>query len=208
MFQEYMDKLVESVTTNEFSEEVINAKKEYFSKVGEIFEDDKYFENKMVSFTEWYCFDRILEKFQKTPLEYYIDKNKPIMKAEEMGIYNDFLKNVHSIFYIVKSKKSGIIVKDMCNSKKFSVSQNDSNLVFFKGDILEGRLIPFKERNYFSGPVCLHPVKLYRKIKRALKKKSGNQKEKLDFIALLSSMSLMLERSRMADYKNIYRFQI
>ncbi len=34
MFQEYMDKLVEAVTTKEFSEEVIKAKKEYFSKVG------------------------------------------------------------------------------------------------------------------------------------------------------------------------------
>ncbi|MEE9165568.1 MAG: hypothetical protein V3U15_04830, partial [Nitrospinota bacterium] len=75
MFQEYMDKLVEAVTTKEFSEEVIKAKKEYFSKVGEIFEDDKYFENKMVSFTEWYCFDRISEKYQKFPLEHFIDVN-------------------------------------------------------------------------------------------------------------------------------------
>lgn len=57
-----MDKLVESVTTKQFSEEVVKAKEEYSSKVGGIFEDDKSFENRMVSFMEWYCFDRKSEK--------------------------------------------------------------------------------------------------------------------------------------------------
>ena len=205
MFQEYMEKLVESVTTKEFSEEVIKAKKEYFSKVGEIFEDDKYFENRMVSFTEWYCFDRISEQYQKSPLEHFIDTNMPIWSKQKLDIYTEFLKNIHSVFYVNKIKKDEVVIQDMSDSKKFTISMNQSNLIFHKKDIFEARLIPFKEEYYFSGSFCFHPNQIYRKIKKKLKEKSNNQTEKMKFLFLLSSMSLKLERSRNINYKDIYK---
>lgn len=206
MFDKYMLRLVEAVTSGEFSEEVVKAKKEYFSKAGEVIEHDKSFENRMICFTEWYCLDRILEKYQKTPLEHFIEKEQAFLNEEEKEVFKGFLKNVHSVFYTVKAKKNEIIVEDMCGSKKFSIPQNGSNLIFLKGEVFEGRLLPFKEKKYFSGSVCFHPLKLYRKIKKALKKKSGNKKEKLEFIWLISSMSLKLERLKQVDYKKIYKF--
>lgn len=206
MFNEYLERLGRAVTSGEFSEEVINARKEYFSKVGEVFEDDKSFENKMISFTEWYYFDRILKKYQKAPLEYFIGKNQAILRKEELDIYKEFLKNIHSVFYVKKLKVGEIIVKDLCESKIISVSQNNSKQYFLKGDIFEGRLIPFKEKYYFSDSVCFHPLSLYRKIKKTLKKIYKNPKEKKEFLFLLSSMSLILERSRKVNIKDIYAF--
>lgn len=206
MFNEYLERLGRAVTSGEFSEEVINARKEYFYKVGEVFEDDKSFENKMISFTEWYYFDRILKKYQKTPLEYFIDNNQTILQKEELDIYKEFLKNIHSVFYVKKLKIGEIIVKDLCDSKITSVSQNNSKQYFLKGDIFEGRLIPFKEKYYFSDSVCFHPIAVYRKIKGALKKINKNQEDKKEFIFLLSSMSLILERSRKVNIKDIYAF--
>jgi len=206
MFNEYLERLGRAVTSGEFSEEVINARKEYFSKVGEVFEDDKSFENKMISFTEWYYFDRILKKYQKTPLEYFIDNNQTILQKEELEIYKEFLKNIHSVFYVKKLKIGEIIVKDLCGSKIISVSQNNSKQYFLKGDIFEGRLIPFKEKYYFSDSVCFHPISVYRKIKGALKKINKNQEDKKEFIFLLSSMNLILERSRKVNIKDIYVF--
>ncbi len=205
MFQEYMDKLVETVTTKDFSEEVINAKKEYFSKVGEIFEDDKYFENKMVSFTEWYCFDRISEKYQTPPLEHFIDVNMLSWNKEKLDIYTGFLRNIHSVFYINKIKKNEVVIQDMSDSKKYTIHMNQSNLLFHKGDVFEARLIPFKEEYFFSGSFCFHPNQLYRKIKKNLKKISNNRTEKMGFLFLLSSMSLKLERSRHINSKDIYK---
>jgi len=206
MFNEYLERLGRAVTSGEFSEEVINARKEYFSKVGEVFEDDKSFENKMISFTEWYYFDRILKKYQKTALEYFIDNNQTILQKEELEIYKEFLKNIHSVFYVKKLKIGEIIVKDLCGSKIISVSQNNSKQYFLKGDIFEGRLIPFKEKYYFSDSVCFHPISVYRKIKGALKKINKNQEDKKEFIFLLSSMNLILERSRKVNIKDIYVF--
>lgn len=206
MFQEYMDKLVESVTANEFSEEVIQAKKEYFSKSGDIFEDDKTFEERMIAFTEWYCFDRVSEKYQKSPLEHYIDSNTPTWSKEEIDIYTGFLKNIHSVFYLKKIKKGKVVIKDLHDSKKITVVQNESNLFFQKGDIFEARLIHFKGEYFFSGSFCFHPDKLYRKIKKTLKKTANNRAEKLKFLFLLSSMSLKLERSRQIHFKDIYVF--
>lgn len=206
MFHEYMDKLVETVTIKEFSGEVIEAKKEYFSRVGEIFGDDKSFENRMVSFTEWYCFDRVSEKYRKSPLKYFIDTNRCTWSNGDIDIYAEFFLNVHSIFYFKKMKKNRFVIKDLCDSKEFAVSQNQSNLLLKKGDIFEARLIPFKGEYFFSGSFCFHPDQLYGKIKKAFKKKSNNQMEKLEFIFLLSSMSLKLERSRQINIKDIYTF--
>lgn len=206
MFHEYMDKLVETVTIKEFSKEVIQAKKEYFHRVGEIFGDDKFFENRMVSFTEWYCFDRVSEKYRKPPLEHFIDANRHTWSKGEINIYMEFFKNVHSVFYFKKMKNNRFVIKNLCDSKEFAVSQNQSNLFLKKGEIFEARLIPFKGEYFFSGSFCFHPDQLYGKIKKIFKKKSNNQKEKLEFIFLLSSMSLKLERSRQINIKDIYTF--
>ena len=98
-----MDKLVESVTTKQFSEEVIKAKEEYSSRVEGIFEDDKSFENRMVSFMEWYCFDRKSEKYQKLPLRYFIDTNtstwsKRVFKKYSFGLlYKEIQKKLRSL---------------------------------------------------------------------------------------------------------------
>jgi len=206
MFNEYLERLGREVTSGEFSDEIVRARKEYFSKVGEVFEDDKSFENKMISFTEWYYFDRILKKYQKTPLEYFIDKNQAILRKDELDIYTDFLKNIHSVFYVKKLKIGEIVVKDLCESKIISVPMINSKQYFLKGDIFEGRLIPFKEKYYFSDSVCYHPLSVYKKIKGALKKIYKNQEDKKEFIYLLSSMSLILERSRKVNVKDIYVF--
>lgn len=206
MFQEYMDKLVEAVTTKQFSEEVIKAKKEYFLKVGKIFDDDKSFENRMVSFTEWYCFDRKLGKYQKSPLKCFMDANTSKWSNKKLNVYTGFLKNIHSVFYIEKIKEDTVIVQDMCDSEKYLISIDQSNLFFHKGDICEARLIPFEEEYFFSGSFCFHPNQLYRKIKKNLKKISNNQTEKMEFLLLLCSMSLKLERSRRPNLKDIYVF--
>lgn len=204
MFHEYFDRFIQAATSDEFVDEIILAKKEYFSKVGEVFEDDKSFENKMNAFTEWHCFDRIMIKYQKTPLQYFILTNTSTLSKEKIDVYKDFLKNVHSIFYVVKLNNDSVVIEDMCGSEKLLISCESANLIFHKGDVFEGRIIPFKGKFYFSGAFCFHPGKLYRKIKKELKKKSGEQKGEKDFLFLLSSMSLKLERYRKIDLKDIY----
>lgn len=206
MLNEHIERFTQAATSDEFAEEIILAKKEYFSKVGEVFEEDKSFENKMRAFTEWYCFDRIMNKYEKTPIQYFNLINTATLSSEEKDVYKDFLKNVHSIFYVAKLNKDSLVVQDMCGSEKSLISSENANLVFQKGDVFEGRIIPYKEKYYFSGVFCFHPGKLYRKIKKELKKKSGKQKEKMDFLFLLSSMSLKLERYRKIDIKDIYTF--
>ena len=137
MFYEYMERLIEAVTTKDFSEEVIKAKEEYFSKAGGIFDDDKSFENRMVSFTEWYCFDRRSKKYQKIPLDHFIDANTPTWNKEEIDIYTGFLKNIHSIFHLKKIQKGQVVIKDLHDSKKFTVSQKQSNLFYKRGTSLK-----------------------------------------------------------------------
>lgn len=206
MFRKYLDKIIQAVTSEECSEELAAAKKEYFSSTGEVFDDDKSFESRMISFVEWYSFDRILKKYQKTPIEYFINANVQTLNDDEKAIYNGFLKNIHSVFYVKKIKKNNIIIKNLSDSKKFSIQENDSSMFFQKGDIFEARLMPFNGTYHFSGSFCFHPKELYKKIKKELKKSNDNEKEKKAFLHRLSYMSLKFERSRLISSKDIYDF--
>lgn len=205
MFQEHLDCLMDATTIKDFSEEVIKAKKEYFSKIGEVFEDDRSFESKMVSFTEWYCFDRVSEKNNKSPLEHFIDINSPMWSKEDIDIYTGFCNNIHSIFYFKKIKKEKFLIVNLLDSKKILVNQGNLKIYFEKDDVFEARLIPFKNEYYFTGSFCFHPKELYGKIRKELKKRAKNKSERLEFLFLLSAMSLKLERSRQISMKDIYK---
>ena len=112
-----------------------------------------------------------------------------------------FLKNIHSVYYIKRFKKDKVVIKDMCDSKKITVSMNQSNLIFHESDVFEARLIPYKEE-YFS-PVLFASIQT--NYIEMLKKKSNNQTEKMESLFLLSSMSLKLKRSRNINYKDSYK---
>ena len=59
MIRETLEQLFEFVAQHSPSEQILMAKKEYQKTTGEIYEDDKSYDNRMALFLEWYIFDRI-----------------------------------------------------------------------------------------------------------------------------------------------------
>ena len=62
------DQVINYATTPYFSEELFKAREEYKNSVGEIYEDDQSYENRMSHFLEWYVFDRNITGKTITPL--------------------------------------------------------------------------------------------------------------------------------------------
>ena len=98
MYQKYLDPVIEEFITGEYFREVYNAKQEYFTKAGIVYEDDAEFEQRMCVFMDWYLFDRDLPNVDLPPIKLYFRKNKDRFNNEELNIYKDFCSTIHSMF--------------------------------------------------------------------------------------------------------------
>ena len=64
--KEKFDRLIQEITQNQDSDDILTARKDYQKRAGEIYEDDKSYEARMGLFLEWYVFDRKKRSILKT----------------------------------------------------------------------------------------------------------------------------------------------
>ena len=210
---QFFSKMLNVMTSEPFTNELKKARTEYTKVAGEVFEDDKSFEMRMNSFLEWYILDRPISSKNKTPLLLYLDEYNNSFSDEESEFLHGIKNNIHSIFEVKGQKKEFIRIKDLLMMERYNVSEDNSHFSFRKGDIVEARLLPFREKYFFSNAFCFHPQKIGKFIKSELKKihlqkgGGGQSENKIikDFIQRLSYMNLKWERARQIDANDIYR---
>jgi hypothetical protein len=209
MYQKYLDPIIDEVTSGEYYREVFNAKEEYFKKTGVVYEDDPEFEQRMCIFMDWYLFDRDLPGVDLPPIKYFFRKNKDRFNNEELNIYRDFCATTHSIFRLKRFTwtRKGLVVLDLFSNKTHTVTDSEINEGFTRGDIFEGRIIPFKGGNEFSRGFCFHPVEIESFILNEIKKVRFQERSRQTKLILqLSSMKLKHLRTQHIDIRHIYRF--
>lgn len=177
MPKERLDQLIEYVTTDRFSDELQIAKREHQKIAGEIFEDDKSYENRMTAFLEWYIFDRILSDKMITPLELFIDETRDKLTFERLQTYENFIRHIHGIFIVKKIKEDHVVVYNMFDQEKYVVHEKEGSIFFRKNDIFEGRILPLGDKYYFTGTFCYHPADALKFIKTETKKTICEKKQ-------------------------------
>lgn len=210
MYQKYLEPIIEEFTTGEFYAEVYKAKQEYFDKAGIVYEDDPEFEQRMSIFMDWYLFDRDLPGVDLPPIKYYFRKNKDNLKNEELNIYRDLCSTIHSIFRLkrISWNKKAMIVEDLFQNKTYKVVDPDINRAFSKGDIFEGRVIPFAGAFEFSRGFCFHPIEMESFILKEIKKVRYQDKgRQTKLILQLANMRLKQQRFGHIDVRHIYTFE-
>ena len=207
MYQKYLEPIIEDFTTGEYYREVYNAKLEYFDKAGIVYEDDSEFEHRMCIFMDWYLFERDLPGVDLPPIKYFYRQHKDGLSNEELTIYGDFCRTIHSIFRMKRTAwfGKGLVVQDLFSRKTFTVHDNDMNQGFTRGDIFEARLIPFRGSFEFSRGFCFHPVEMATFIEREIQKvKHQNRSRQTKLILQLAAMKLKHLRFEHIDIKHIY----
>ena len=208
MTKEKLNQLIEYVTTERFSDEIHKAKKEYYKIAGELFEDDKTYENRMTTFLEWYLFDRLLTDKTITPLELFIEENRDKLTLEYIHAYEGFLRSIHGLFIIKKIKDDQVVVYNLFDENKYVVSEKEGSIFFHKNDIFEGRIIPFNDKYFFTGTFCYHPKDALKFIKTEAKRLLNERKhlekavlyfmqlDSIDYLKVAANITLLFHTSR------------
>lgn len=209
MYQKYLEPVVEEFTTGEYYREVFEAKNEYFEKAGVVYEDDPEFEQRMCIFMDWYIFDRDLPRVDLPPIKYYFRRSKDNFTNEDLNIYKDLCSTIHSLFRLKRFTfgRKGFVVQDLFSNKKYKVTDSEINRGFSKGDLFEGRIIPFQGSYEFSKGFCFHPREMEPFIMGEIKKVRFQERSRQTRLILqLSSMKLKHLRFNHIDAKHIYTF--
>ena len=175
MIKDSLEHLIKIATDAPFSNDLLVARKEYQKYAGDIFEDDKSYENQMALFLEWYIFERIDPIHDQTVLEVIINNEKEVSPHLLKNI-RKFTSNIHGLFIIKKIRGHSIRVINLFDDEQYDVVGSSNKFYFSKGTVFEGRLLPHEDSCYFTGNFCFHPEGSKKFIKSEIKKVTSIQK--------------------------------
>jgi hypothetical protein len=206
--QEFLDRILTTYSTGTRYEEVRRAKDEFFHRAGKVAEGSDAFEQQMKSFVDWYLFDRPLDGADLCPVKMFVVENKNTLPPEELQIFTDLTKGIHSIFEYLKMKGNDVYLKDLFSKENYVVEDSEINRGFTKGDVFESRLIRFKDRFVFGGSFVFHPIDCKSYIRKQIKKiRYQDYAQRLKLIHRLATMRLKTEQYAHIDVKFIYTDQ-
>ncbi len=201
----HVDKITKALTGEGYAVELAAARKEYFAATGEIFEEDRSFEMRMITFLEWFIFDRPLAR-GVVPIRAYIETHGSQLSPEERELTEALLHQRHGLYRVKKAKPPALHLKDLWNGKPVRVEAGEMALAFHEGDLLDARLVAHKGKTWLTEGILCHPVEAEPFIKAELKalRKAGAPGPDALFLPL-AAMLLKHERYRHIKAELIYK---
>ena len=74
-YEKIFENLVQLFTGPQYTQEVLDAKREFFERAGIVDEEAVNFETRMSQFLDWYMFSRELSDVHLPPVNFYLEKN-------------------------------------------------------------------------------------------------------------------------------------
>lgn len=206
-YQTWFDELVQWAKLDDRKEEVLAARKAFFERTGEIFEDDRQFESRMASFLEWFLFDRPgADGLAPAQLRYQqaLREGPP----ERASAFRAFTETIHGLFEAKRLEAHEVRLKALFSGKDFIVTERRQLAGLHKGDVLEARLIPHGGYYWFSTAFTWHPSEAARLIvaeaRRRVKGGLDGQQALMDDCA---RRALKVGRYRNIAVEKIYDFK-
>lgn len=208
-YQPYLDQLISFASTDARKDDLLAAKAEYFHYTGEVFADDKSFEMRMASFLEFYLFDRVSPMTGLTPAAEFVQVKRAVGDEAAIACVGGFTSTVHGLFEVRKLGKGSLTLRELYSGKDHLVTERRQMAGLTKGDVIEARLLPFKEMLLFSGAFLFHPQEVGGLIRKEVKRRK-KQEPSLAAGQLTwdcSRMALKVERYRQIPVEKIYDFK-
>ena len=198
-FEDSYQKLIGHFTDGVYQDELMLAKKEFFSNTGTLDENKANYALRMLQFFDWYFLTRKLTSHMQTPLEVALEQRNLRLTVEDTEVL-DILSNCqHSLYEFIKEKSDYFIVRDFFTNKKIDVLSIGQIFNFDDKESFEARLVNINGKNYFLKGFCFHPQSAQKYILDEIK--SYRKNPDLDFKDFLIRLNKM--RYKLEQYKHI-----
>lgn len=200
IFEEVLDRLLTLYTSDEYADEILKAKVEFFERsIPSVDDDTAQFNLRMSQFLDWYLFTRKLSGPALTPIEFALqDKSFP-KRDSDTEHFKSLLNASHSVFEFIKIKDNDIYVKDLFTGDKVVMKNSDVNAGFNKDDLFSVRIIPHGDTFVFAKGFCFHPLEVRKYILKEIKaNKKAPQEEKEKLL-----LKLLRMKNKVDQYKHI-----
>lgn len=204
-FEESYQKLIGHFTEGVYQEELMMAKKEFFSNTGTLDENKPNYALRMRQFFDWYFLTRKLSSHMQTPLEVALEQRSLRLTPEDMATLDVLSKNQHSLYEFIKGKNDYFIVRDFFSGKKIEVLSEGQIFNFDDKESFEARLVEINGKNYFLKGFCFHPQSAQKYILDEVKTyKKNPDLDFEEFLIRLNKMRYKLEQYRHIKPEMIY----
>lgn len=168
-FENQLEQLMTYFASVYHPEELLEGKKYFFSKLGLGAEDPDGFESRMDLFYDWFLFTRPLNESGLTPAQFVLNHSKYEIKADERVIYEGLARTEHSLYEVLRIRDQDVLVHDILADQKKLVNDRSFSFGLEKGQIFDGRLVPFQSEYWFCKGFCFHPVEVKDFIEKEIK---------------------------------------
>jgi len=199
VYERIFENLVQLFTGPQYTQEVLDAKREFFERAGIVDEESVNFETRMSQFLDWYMFSRELSDVHLPPVNYYLEKNREKLSPEERELYENLTKTNHSLFEFVKLRDNDVTIRDLFTKKKSLLENSSITAGFNSEEVFEARIIPFEKTWVFTKGFCFHPLEASKFILKEIKQVRHLDKSHKEALML----KLLKMRYKFEQYKHI-----
>ena len=201
-----LQKLIGYYTNPQFSEELMQARREFFDNTGSLDENNPNYSLRMQQFYEWYFLTRPLNSYMKTPVS-VCDQHRDLrLSAEDMATIELLQKShFHTVFEYLKSKNDVIYLRDLVSQKKFQVMQGQLIFGFDSKEYFQARVVQIGAQFHFLNSFCFHPESAQKFILSEVKNLQKNPDLSLEKLLLrLNKMRYKFEQYKHVKPELIY----
>lgn len=182
-----------------FHDDLLRSRAAHFAATGEIYEDDKAFDTRMIGFLERFVFDWPLEAGGTVAGRFVEERGGP---PEVEGL----TRSRWSLWEARHVRPTSMTARDVFSGQDLLVSLGRPHEGSEPGDLFEARLVPWGRCWFFTTAFCFHPDRARRPIRAALKrlKKARHELPEAEFLLALSKSRLKVDRYRNISIEGIY----
>ncbi len=205
IFDPYIERLTVHFTSEEYLNEVAQAKREFFERSSVLDEEDQQFELLMSQFLDWYLFSRPLSSAGIAPVDYALQTPEFEIRQGERVYFEYLAAFEHSLFEFVRLRGDDVHIRDLFTGF-IKVLRNSSMTYGFNYDeIFDVRIIPYEDTFVFSRGFCFHPVEAKKFVMKEVGDAVNLTVEEKDVLLLkLARMRHKLDQYKHIQLEHIY----
>lgn len=205
-YSDGIEKLSVYFSSPHYENEVLAAKREFFSDVGVDDKESDRYEQWMNLFFDWYLFSRPISGTTLPPAQFALEIDEfQQLHGDEKRIFTNLAKAEHGLLQFIKIKGDFVYFKDLLRRRKVKVINNEFVLTLEKGNICDARLIPDEDHFFFTKGFCIHPAEVNRFILKEVKKlKKASEAEHEALQVDLVRMFFKMEQYSHLKFDQIY----